>query len=202
MFVGVSMSIYVATSISNYCDKTITSYSVEVKKYIEEEYPDNIFVKNGVSIAELNEIVVYIDNGKEFIKIILPILDTDNYVMKQVVIYTGIFIDDYVSYIMQKMSHFAENKYAKTIKIFTDKYDTFTVSSILNGFKTIILKKINKLILISLIMVNIPFYIYILLTIIIKLVKSKLYKRKQRMSMATVQEMSDLQNTPEGVLRG
>ena len=188
MFVGFSFSIYIATSISTYCDKTITSYSVKVKEYIEKEYSDNNFVKNGVSIDELNNILVHIGNGKEYIKSIIPILDSDNFVIKKALNYTGRFIDDYVSLIPLKMSYFMEKKHKKIIKTFMDKNDAVTVSSIINGFKSIILKQINKLILTVLIVVNIPFYIYIVLTFVIKAVKSKLFKRKQRMSMEAIHE--------------
>jgi hypothetical protein len=188
MFIGFSLSIYIAISISTYCDITITSYSVKVKEYIEKEYSDNNFVKNGVSIDELNNILVHIDNGKEYIKSIIPILDSDNFVIKKVVNYTGRFIDNYVSLIPLKMSYFVGKKHKKIIKTFTDKNDDVTVSSIINGFKSIILKQINKLILTVLLVVNIPFYVYIVLTFIIKVVKSKLYERKQMRSMATIQE--------------
>ena len=165
MFVGASLSIYIITSFKSYLDQTIINYSVTIEEYIDEKYSDNEIVKNGVTINQLNEIIVHITSGKNVIMSILP-NELDNQIGKFVygicVNYIGGYIDDFIS-------KNAIDNYANAIKIYADENDIFTVSSMINGLRVNLLNKINQILLIILIVINIPFYIYLISTIIIKI---------------------------------
>jgi hypothetical protein len=171
IFVGASLTIYVVTSIKSYLNSTVTNYSVTIVNYFDEKFPDSEIVKNGVSINQLNEILLHIDNGKDFIVSIMPDekeFGVGKFAYGIIVNYVGDYVDTYVSSIKQDLSR-AMNKYGKSILSFTDKNGSITISSIINALKDNLLNRVNQILLTILILVNIPFYIYMIVTIIIKI---------------------------------
>jgi hypothetical protein len=184
IFVGASLSVYIVTSIKSYLNSTVTNYSVTVEKYFDEKFSDNEIVKNGVSINQLNEILVHIDNGKAMIVSIMPSekeFGVGKFAYGIIVDYVGDYIDSYVSSIKKDISG-AMNKYANVILAFSDKNGNITVSSIISALKNNLLNRINKILLVIIILVNIPFYIYIIITIILKI---KIYRKKEVQEIQT-----------------
>jgi hypothetical protein len=178
MFVGASLSIFIITTISSCLNSTITNFSGTIEKYFDEKYSDNEIVTNGISINQLNEILVHTSSGKDMIASILPSgneLGAGKFVYGIIVDYAGEYIDTYVSSIKQGVSS-TMDKYADTISVFTDKNGNITVSSIIGGLRYNLLNKINRVLLTILIIANIPLYIYITVTTILAI---KAYRKNK-----------------------
>jgi hypothetical protein len=171
VFVVFFMSIYSVFNIKSYANSTIKEYSIKIEQYIKDNNPENELVKNGIDLTQFNDSLAQVNNGINEIKNIIPShkeLGLDKFIYD--------FIIDYAIKQLRKKLNVV-NYYAYIINTFTEKNNIITVSSLINGLRTNIIKLINTTAAVFASNFVIAFSVYIIytLTIIMRERKFKKY---------------------------
>jgi hypothetical protein len=170
VFLALTLSIYSTISIKTYTNSIVKEYSIKLEQYLEDTYPENEFVKNGLDLKSLNNDISKIDETFSELKSILPTykeLGVDKIIYDLIV--------DYAIKESRKKFNIV-NYSAKMINIFTDKDNVLTVSSITHGLRTNAIKLVNIISLIVSAILVIAFSVYIVYTLTIVIRERKFKK--------------------------
>ena len=170
MFAGVSMSVFITTTIHSCLNSTLLNLSTTLERHALENIPNQEIARAGISLNQLNDMLLQAtSNGREMIESVLPARNefgASVFIYDVIVNTTSDIID---SYILDLRRGVASN----IINVFIDPNGDLTVGSIINGLRLNIISRITRVLLIVVIVANIPFYIYLSVTIIMRMVKSK-----------------------------
>jgi hypothetical protein len=173
VFVIAFLSIYSVISIRSYVNSIIKEYSIRLEQYIKENNPENELVKNGIDLTQFKDSLAQVDNEISEIKTLLP--DYKELGVDKII------YDLIVNYAIKRLQKKLEvvNYYAYIVDTFTEKNNIITVSSLINGLRTNVIKLINMVSLIIVLIFLMVFFVYIIytLTIITRERKFKKYDK-------------------------
>nr|AGS51703.1 hypothetical protein [uncultured bacterium contig00032] len=178
-FIFFAISLFVTISIKKYVNSTINSYSAKMENYVKDNYPDNLFVKNGIDFDLINDNISQIDGIVSEFKSLLP---SHNDIGVNKKIYD--FIVDYAMNEMQGLlatglqsAQNAVNSSANIVNPFIDGNNVLTISSITSGLSATAMKHINVISLRTIILLGIPSLVFIVFTLIFS-IRIKIKNRK------------------------
>ena len=162
IFIALSLVIYVIISIKSGINSTINEYSVKLEQYVNYNYPENDFVKNGLDLKEINNDISKINKSVDDLKSILP--NHRELGVNKTFYY---LLSNYAIKELQKRLTVI-NYSAKMINTFSDKNNVLTVSSVTNGLRINIIKLVNtiSLIIVSIFILMVIIYIIFTLNIV------------------------------------
>lgn len=161
VFLVFTLALSVIIHIRSDINSTIKEYSVKLEQYVNFNFPENEFVKNGLDLKNINNDISQINESINELKSILPSykeLGVDK------VIYD--LLTDYAIKELRKRLTIV-NYSAKMINSFSDKNNVLTVSSVTNGLRINTIKLVNTVSLIIMAIFLIAFLVYIIYTLTI-----------------------------------
>jgi hypothetical protein len=182
-FITFSISIFVVNSVRNYFNKSIITFTVKMDNYINENYSDNVFVRNGIRLEINSNDIDQINTVIVQFKSILPTYN-DIGVSKRIY---DFIVDNAINEMqdrliieIQRLQNIV-NTYTKRINTFIDTDNTITISSITNGIKSTAINKVDDVAIRIGIILFIPTLIYIIFTLIFA-IRIKIKNRESKTS--------------------
>ena len=168
IFIFSSISVSVIITIKSYIDSTISSYSGKIEQYVYDTYPNNEFLLNGIDLNKTNDDFSEISNAVSELKTIIP-THVELRVNKKIY---DMLVGPPMEELLNQLNtvNYSVGTYTKNVYVFADNNNFITVSSILSYFTNLATKKINAVFLGIIVVLIIPFLIYILSTIIFALI--------------------------------
>jgi len=159
IFLSLSLVLYVIISIKSSINSTVNEYSIKLEKYVNNNFPENEFVKNGLDLKNINNDISKIDKSVDDLKSILPDyreLGVNKTVYNLLSVYA-------VKELQKRLT--IVNYSAKMINSFSDKNNVLTVSSVTNGLRINAIKLVNTISLIIASIFILMVLIYIIFTL-------------------------------------
>jgi hypothetical protein len=177
IFLGTSIFISVVIGITSYINSAINNYSGKIAQYINNTYPDNEFVMNGIDLNKINDGASQINKNISDLKAVIPThdeLNVDKRIYDMVVNNAMSGLQNQLSIVNNTVSTHASKAF-----VFVDKNNSITVSSFLNYLTNMAITRVKIISLGIAIVLMIPFLIYVVSTSIAVLVIIKKRKAKE-----------------------
>jgi hypothetical protein len=173
IFILSSISLAITFSVKSGIVSSIDNYSGKAEKYINDTYPNNEFLINGIDLNQINGNSSIITNAVNDLKAIIP-THTDLRINKRIYdMVIGKPIEEIINQINGLTSSVNNqvNNLTSSVSLIANSNNIITVSSILNYLKFVANKYINIVFLRIIIILLIPFIAYVVSTSIFILIK-------------------------------
>ena len=166
IFILSSISLAITFSIKSGIVTSIDNYSGKVEKYINDTYPNNEFLINGIDLNKINVDSSIVTSGVNELRAIIPSY-TDLKINKKIYdIVIGKPIEKIINQI-NGLTYSVNNQVdnlTDSVSIIANSNNIITVSSILNYLKSVAKWHINIVFLRIIIILLIPFIAYVVST--------------------------------------
>ena len=153
VFLIFSLSMYIVFSVKSYTNSVISEYSVKIERFINENYADDDFVKNGYDLQKMNNDVSQLDST------VSEVLPSHEALGVNKIIY------DYA--INKALSRFnIVHSSAEVINSYGNESNILTVSSLVHGLENDLISLINKIALSIITVVSVILLAYVVCTLI------------------------------------
>jgi hypothetical protein len=158
-FFVVTVALFGIISIRSFAISKVNEYSARLEQYVKDAYANIDLVKNGIDLNELNNNLSGVNNTVNDLTTILPShteLGIDKFVY-------DLILNAVTKELQRNLA--VINYSAGKVNLFADDGNMLTVSSLINGFRTSIIKLVNINAIIVAAVFIIPFLIYIIHTL-------------------------------------
>ena len=165
IFLCSAVSVSVAVNVNSFINATINNYSVRIEQFVNNIYPKNDFLANGIDLNKIGNNILEINKAVTDLKAMMPThvdLRFNERIYNMIV---GSPMDGLLNQ-LNDISLSGDNL-ASFVSTFADGNNFITVSSILNYLTRLAIMHINVVFLWIIVLLLIPFCIYVALTSII-----------------------------------